>query len=198
MNDDALDGFEPYRSYVRTLARRRFWVKEDTLDDIVQEVALAYLLHADQIRNRAHLKTWIHATTRSKCFDHHRREQRLAATRDALYLSMPLQASHVSIRDSDYADNPTWRDRARVGIAEGVVDPDHCVEAGERLAAVREAVARLPPKMRAAMCDELAGRSVSIRDSSTHRTRMHRARRAMRPILIRDPRVGRRQETDDD
>ena len=158
--------FQQFRPLVEQVARRHCGHQQDVAD-IVQTVGMKLCTSLQGFRGRAHIKTWLYRVTVNAARDHHAAQVRqMDRPREKL--------GHLS-----------GLDEAENFMAEPVGCPDRAARAGERLAALRDAVAKLTPLQQDAIGDEMVGRAVYT-DKAKAR---YRARQRVRVLLATDPRV---------
>lgn len=159
--------FMEHRRYVESVASSR--VAPSEVPDVVQAVGVKICTSLNGFRGDSQIRTWLHRITINAAREHFRRER-----------------SHV------------LRPRERLTACpppDVVVDPDDAVTDAERLNAFQDAMAQLPVKHRRLMSDVLkrSDRNTTHLDNVKldNRTRAAtwRARRVLRSVVARDPRL---------
>ncbi len=152
---------------------RRFLPREDDAEDAVQDAFLSAFKSLDRFDGRSMLTTWLHRITVNACLMKMRSRRRRPET--------SLEGLLPRFREDGHQENPTrpWNPPEGSGI-----------ESEELRALVRARIAELPEPYRVVMLlrdiegldtDETA--AVLRMTHAAVRTRLHRARQALRALL---------------
>lgn len=151
--------FEANRPFIEAVAARHAYNPSD-VGDIVQNVGVSLCRNLEGFRANANIRTWLFRVTVNAARDHCRRETRRERAM-AAYENTPQPTAH----------------------------PDDHVVAGERLAALHDAIDRLRPNHRQAIHNLLSGSGVQVNEKAEKAMRF-RARHALGIHLVNDRRLG--------
>ncbi len=152
---------------------RRFLQREDDAEDAVQEAFLSAFRSLDSFDGRSRLTTWLHRITVNACLMKLRSRRRRPET--------SLEGLLPRFREDGHQENPTrpWNSSERSGI-----------EDAELHALVRAGIAELPEQYRVVLLlrdiEELDTEETAALLQTTPsavKTRLHRARQALRTLL---------------
>lgn len=141
-------------------------------EDVMQDALISTFRHAATIREPEAFRTWLYRTVRNACLIFRRRR-----------VGEPAQMLSL--------DAPTDEDNGRtLDVPADLPGPEHVVDAARRRDRVRRAIATLSPAQREVIVlRELEGLStrevaevVGVSEDNV-KTRLHRARRALRAAL---------------
>lgn len=156
--DRAADVFTTHYRFVEAVARRHA-PGPDHVQDIVQSVGIQICRGLPGFREEADIKTWLYRVTVNTSHDYYRSQQRQQGR--------TVEAMRAT---------PT---------PDQVVDPDDVITAGERCAALYDAVQRLKPKYRERIVHDLTEPAVL----PDRRVSRRWARKQLRRLLVDDPRL---------
>lgn len=136
-------------------------------DDIVQQTVLKALVHADQFRFESSLKTWLTSIATNEIYQVYRSKWRTCVVPLGTETLEIERSRSLQLKDDSYEDK-------------------------ERDTLVRYAVSRLPGPYRCVveLCDlqelpvQQAAQQLGVTASAV-KTRLHRARKKLRPLLAR-------------
>lgn len=154
---------------------RRMLPSDDDAADAVQEAFASAFTHLDRFDGRSRLTTWLHRITVNACLMKLRSRRRRPETSLDALLPTYLPDGHQT------TSTPKWKPSESVGI-----------ESAEVRALVRAAIDRLPDEARdIIVMRDLAGLSLAETaqelglSEAAAKSRLHRARQALRALLER-------------